>query len=98
MKFLKGVRMVARSLLFLLPMLALAQDQPASATPPPPPEVDQALRARVTEFFQDFVDAKFFPAMELVADDTKEEYFAAGKTPLKAYKIHDIHYSDNFTK
>ena len=89
--------MGARALFLFLPMIALAQNQDAGAGQAPA-GVDQALRARVNEFFQDFVDGKFLPAMDLVAEDTKEEYFAAGKTPLKEYKIRNIKFSDNFTK
>src|SRR5579884_2063281 len=84
--------MRARAALFVLSMIALAQP------PAPPPEVDQALRARVNLFFQDFVDGKFFEAMDLVADQTKSEYIAQGKTPLKEFHIRDISYSNNFTK
>lgn len=83
--------MAIRAVLFLLPLAVFAQTAP-------PAEVDQALRARVTEFFQDFVEAKFLAAMDLVASDTKEEYFASGKTPLKAFQIRDVKYSADFTK
>jgi hypothetical protein len=83
--------MAIRAVLFLLPIAVFAQTAP-------PAEVDQALRARVTEFFQDFVEAKFLAAMDLVASDTKEAYFAAGKTPLKAFQMRDVKYSSDFTK
>src|SRR5713226_10251313 len=76
--------------LFVLPLLALAQA--------PPPEVDQALRARVTEFYQDHVDGNFRKAFDLVAEDTKDHYFGANKTQFKSFKIDKIDYSDNFTK
>lgn len=36
-----------------------------------PPNVDEALRARITEFYQYFVDGKFRDADGLVADDSK---------------------------
>src|ERR1051326_4222020 len=82
-----------RAALVLLPAVLFAQ------TPQePPPGIDQALRARVTEFFQDLVDGKFREAMDLVADDTKDEYFNSAKTSPKAYVIQDVKYSDNFTK
>jgi hypothetical protein len=83
--------MAIRAVLLLLPIAAFAQSAP-------PAEVDQALRARVTEFFQNLVDAKFLPAMDLVAAETKDEYFASGKTPLKAFQIRDVKYSGDFTK
>lgn len=88
--------MISRAALLLLPVLVFGQtQQPAQA---PPPEVDQALRARVSEFLQYHVDANFRKAYELVAEDTKDYYFAANKVQLKDFKITGIEYSDNFTK
>ena len=87
--------MLFRSALILLPIAALAQ--PAQD---PPPEVDQALRARVTEFFNDHVEgaAGFRKAMDLVAEDTKDYYFSALKIQFKSFKIDSIFYSDHFTR
>jgi len=81
--------MLLRTAISLLPLVALAQIPAAR----PSPASDEALRARVNEFFQDFVDGKFRAAMELVAEDTKEEYFAAGKAQIKAFKILNIQYA-----
>ena len=76
----------------MLPLIALGQDQtPAEAA-------DQALRARVTEFLQYHVDGNFRKAYDMVADDTKEEYFNSGKSQLQSFKIDDIKFTDNFTK
>jgi hypothetical protein len=75
----------------LLPLISLAQQAP-------PPEVDQALRARVTEFLQYHVDGNFRKAYEMVAEDTKDQYFTMGKSQLKGFKIEDVKFSDNFTK
>jgi hypothetical protein len=88
------MRMLLRAALILLPIAAVAQVPP----PTPPTEVDQALRARVSEFFQYHVEAKFTKAFELVAEDTREYYFAAQKTQFKSFKIDGITYSDQFTK
>jgi hypothetical protein len=86
--------MNVRVALLLLPFIAVAQ----TISVQPPPEVDQALRARVTEFFQDFVDGKFRQAMDLVAEDTQEEYFAAGKAQIKEFRIQDIKYDSGFER
>lgn len=86
--------MVLRSALLLLPLAALAQ----TPDPQPPPEVDGALRARVTEFFQDLVDSKFVEAFDFVAADTKNYYFNSAKTPLKEFKIQDVKYESGFEK
>jgi hypothetical protein len=64
----------------------------------PAPEVDSALRSRVTEFFQDLVDSKFVEAFDLVADDTRNFYFNSEKKPLKGFKIVDVKYEPGFTK
>jgi hypothetical protein len=79
---------------FLIPGAVFAQP-PAPAAPP---EVDQALRARVTEFFQDFIDGKFRQAINLVAEDTQDFYFASPKLEMRAFKIDSATYSDDFTK
>jgi hypothetical protein len=73
-----------------LPMMVLAQA--------PPPEVDQALRARVSEFLQYHVDGNFRKAYDMVAEDTKDNYFSIGKIQLTGFKIDSIVYNDDFTK
>ena len=75
---------------FLLPLIALAQT--------PPPEVDQALRTRVSEFLQYHVEGKFTKAFEYVAEDTKEYYFNTQKIQFISFHIDDVKYSDDFTK
>jgi hypothetical protein len=87
--------MLIRYAIALLPLLAWAQT-PAATTPGAPPDVDKALRARVSQFFQYHVDGDFRKAYDLVAEDTKDEYFAAGKMKLKSFEIVDIKYSDDF--
>lgn len=84
--------MFFRTALALLPVVALAQT--------PPPEVDQALRARVTEFFQYHVEGgpAFRKAMDLVADDTKDYYFGAMKYQFKSFHIDTVKFNDDFTQ
>lgn len=64
----------------------------------PPPEVDHALRARVAEFFDHHVDGNFMKAFSLVAEDTKEYYFAAQKNQYISYEIGAVTYNDDFTR
>ena len=79
----------------LLPVLAWAQEAP----PAPPPEVDQALRARVSEFYKCHVDGTFRKSYDtLVAEESKEFYFANSKQPYLSYRIDKINYTDNFTR
>ncbi len=68
----------------------------ASFAQTPPPEVDQALRSRVNEFFQDFEDGKYRQALSLVAEDTQDEYFSAPKMEIKEFKVEGIQYSSDF--
>jgi hypothetical protein len=79
--------------LLSIPGLGLAQTTLAA-----PPDVDQTLRARVNEFFQDFVDKKFRVAINLVAEDTQDQYFESPKMDIKGFKVNSISYSDNFTQ
>ena len=77
--------------LFLLPMVvAAAQNAPK--------KVDRELRARVNEFFQAHVDGNFRKAYEIVANDTKDYYFASQKVRFKSFKIDSIQYSDHFKR
>lgn len=76
----------------LLPLIALGQQRTA------PPEVDQALRARVTEFLQYHVDGNFRKAYDMVAEDTKDQYFASGKVQIKGFQINNVKFDDTFTK
>lgn len=70
----------------------------AMAQQPPPAEVDQALRARVNEFFHYHVTGEFMKAFGYVAEETKEYYFAVQKRQYISYTVGNITYSDNFTK
>jgi hypothetical protein len=90
--------MIIRFAMALFPVLAWAQAGPADLTPGAPPEVDQALRARVSQFFQYHVDGDFRRAYDLVAENTKEEYFNSAKLRLRKFELDGIKYSRDFTK
>lgn len=79
----------------LLVALAGAQDNPFNK---PPADVDAALRARIKAFYDYHVQGQFRKADELVAEDTKDYYFTAGKPKYLSYEISRIDYSDHFTK
>jgi hypothetical protein len=64
----------------------------------PPAGVEDALRARVAKFYQAFVDGKFRQADEVVAEDSKDEFFAANKRRFEAFQIEQVVFQDNFTK
>src|SRR5207248_340652 len=63
-----------------------------------PPAVDDALRARISKFFQYHVDGKFRQAEALVADDSKDFFYSANKPKYMGFEIKDIIYTDDFSK
>ena len=63
-----------------------------------PPDVEEALRARITGFYQAHVDKKFRQADAFVAEDTKDFYYESNKPAYLSFDIGKITYSDNFTK
>jgi len=73
---------------------------PEKAPPPPaqsaPPEVDAALRARISQFYQAEVDGKFNQALQLVAEDTKDLFVGSSKPTYQTFEIKSITYSDEF--
>lgn len=90
---------IATLCLFLLPgFLAFGQEAASSSDNPPPAAVDQALRARVTQFYSANVTGKWRDAFQVVADDMQNEYLAAPKDTFNRCETTKITYSENFTK
>ncbi len=84
--------------LFLIPcILAFAQETPAPAVKPPD-EVDQALRARVAQFYHAFESGKFREAYLLVSEDSQDAFMESSKDQYKKCDTIKIDYTDNFTK
>src|SRR5262249_33966210 len=77
--------------------LCFAQNPTDLFTQAPKP-VDDALRARITEFLQYHVDGRFRLAEQLVAEDTKDFFYTANKPKYVGFEIRNIQYSDEFTK
>jgi hypothetical protein len=84
-------RLIALSLI-LAPGIVLGQLQT------PAEQAEVAVRARVTEFLQYHVEGNFRKAYDMVAEDTKDEYFGSGKAQLTSFHINDVKLSDNLTK
>ena len=89
--------------MFRLPVVALfaavlfAQD-PSELFHKPPADVDKALRARVSEFFELHVKGDFRRAEALVAEDTKDFFYDNNKPRYLSFEISKIKYNDDFTK
>ena len=75
----------------------LAQD-PAALFDKAPPDIDEALRARVTKFYQAHVEGKFRAADAFVAEDSKDAFFEADKPRCRGFEIMSVKYSDNFSR
>jgi hypothetical protein len=76
---------------------SFAQDA-ADVSNKPPADVDQALRARITEFYDLHVKGDFRKAEALVAEDSKDYYFNSTKVKYLSFEIQRIDYSDSFTR
>jgi hypothetical protein len=64
----------------------------------PPQDVDDALRGRIKQFYDLHVAGKYRQAEQVVAEESKDDFYVLSKPDLKAYKIGNIEYSDKFTK
>ena len=88
-----------RNLMILLMLAPTAWPQTAvEVFRKAPPAADTALRERVSRFYQSYVDKKWRLSDELVAEDTKDRYYAAPKPPYYSFQISEIQYQENFTK
>src|SRR4051794_8360537 len=80
-----------------LPLCASAQS-PTDVFDKAPPQIDEALRSRVTLFYQAHVDGKFRQAEAVVHEDSKDAFYESDKQRYKGFHIAKINYTDNFTK
>jgi len=85
------------SLLLVSGMLGLAQDS-TDQLDKAPPAIDEALRARVDQYYHAFMVGRFKDAYVLVADDSQDAFLEADKQQYKACETIKIRYSANFTK
>ena len=92
-----------RQLLFstLIALALSAQTTTTSNLDKPPLDVDDALRARIGQFYDHHVQATpsaYRRAEQLVAEESKDDYYVMSKLELKSYRIGSIEYSGNFTR
>src|ERR1017187_6076176 len=70
-----------------------AQNTPASPPQAPaPPEIDAALRDRVTKFFQAQANGRYRQADQYVAEDTKDYFYVMNKVHLVKFDITKVAY------
>ncbi len=71
---------------------------PADLFTKAPPEVDEALRSRISKFYQAQVDGHARQSEQYVAEDSKDYFFEMRKPRILSFEIRQIDYSENFTK
>jgi hypothetical protein len=77
--------------------VAFAQEDKSGLFDKAPPDVERALRARITEFYQYHVTGQFLKAQPMVAEDTQEYFYASGKPRFISFEIQHIKYNKDFT-
>src|SRR3954468_7432614 len=87
-----------RIALFAVFATALFAQNAAKPAPKPPAAVDEALRARITEFFHYHITEEYRKAEKLVAEDSQDFFYVHNKPHYLSFEIKTIAYSDNFTK
>jgi len=61
-----------------------------------PPEVEEKLRARVTQFYSLYVEGKFRQAEALIAEESKDIFYAMQKAPVRSFQLEQITFDDGF--
>jgi hypothetical protein len=77
---------------------ALSAQTATKPEPAPPARVDQALRARVNEFYGYHITEQYRKAEALVSEESKDMFYAGNKPHYLSFEIKTIKYSDHFTK
>jgi hypothetical protein len=85
------------AILALFASCAAAQDT-ADLFNRAPKSIDDALRARIDEFYQASVKGEFRKVEALVAEDTKDFFYDHDKPRMLSYEIARIEYSDGYTR
>ncbi len=75
----------------LLALLVCA-DLPAQTAAKLSPESETALRARVSKFWDGFVQGKFRLSDAYVAEDAKDDFFSWPKKRIRGYAIDSLFY------
>jgi hypothetical protein len=85
------------SLLLVSGLLGLAQDSTEYFDKASPP-IEEALRARIDQYYHAFMAGKYKDAYLLVADDSQDAFLEADKEQYRDCETVKVRYSDNFTK
>jgi hypothetical protein len=78
--------------------LSLSAQTSAPALDKPPQDVDDALRARIKQFYDYHVARKYRQSEQLIAEESKDDFYVLSKPELQSYTIGNVEYSEKFTK
>jgi hypothetical protein len=78
--------------------IACFGQNPAALFQKAPPDVEEALRARVQKFYGFYMEGKFRAADALVAEDSKDAFYVAGKRKCRSIEIDTLRFSADFSK
>lgn len=87
----------AAGLMLFSAMVAVGQE-PSNLFDKAPGPIDEALRARVNQFYQAYMAGKFRDAYNLVADDSQDAFLSSDKATYQNCETLKITYSENFTQ
>ena len=90
--------MMHRIPILVLFAVVLRAQNPDNPFDRPPANVDQALRERITQFYQSHVTKEYRKVEALVAPDTKEFFYSHNKPGYLSFEIVRIEYSEHFTR
>lgn len=61
-----------------------------------PPEIEEALRTRVTEFYTLYQQGKYRQTEPYIAEESRDAYFATSKSPIHGFELKDIRFAEDF--
>lgn len=95
MNFLRNSRALAATAALLAVGAATAPAQSSDPFRAAPPELEEALKARVSQFYEYFKMAKFRQAEDLVVEEAKEQFYSAKKSRIFGYEIRNMKFSED---
>lgn len=83
-----------------LSVMALAATPARSQNPfrDAPPEVENELKVRVEEFYNYFREGRFRQAEQLVAEESRDQFYGAKKARIFGYEIRDLKFSEDLSE
>jgi hypothetical protein len=81
--------------LVFVPVLA-AQDPFRQAPPKAPPEVDQALRSRVTQYYTLYQQGKYRQSEAYIEPEGRDAYYAIRKNTIYGFEVKDLQFAPDF--